>query len=85
MEECLELKQAHSNLISGFDLVGQEDHGISLLSYLDDLLWFKNRQTELNIDIPLVLHAGETAKEGSDADLNLYDAILLGARRIGHG
>ncbi|KAI0745565.1 hypothetical protein C8Q76DRAFT_789934 [Earliella scabrosa] len=29
--------------------------------------------------------AGETLGDGSNADMNLYDAILLGTKRIGHG
>lgn len=40
---------------------------------------------ELNIDLPFILHAGETLDHGGDTDSNLYDAILLGSKRIGHG
>lgn len=85
MEECLELKQKFPRLIAAFDLVGQEDIGVPLVEYLDDLLWFKERQKEVGVDVPYCFHAGETAFDGGYIDENLYDAILLGTKRIGHG
>ena len=69
----------------GFDLVGHEDSLKPLIDYLGPLLKFRRRQEELGIEIPFVFHAGETAGDGTKADLNLYDAILLGTKRIGHG
>lgn len=46
---------------------------------------FKKRVDELELELPFILHAGETLGDGSAADNNLYDAILLGTKRIGHG
>ena len=46
---------------------------------------FKKRVEEEGLDIPFIFHAGETLGDGSDADNNLFDAILLGTKRIGHG
>jgi adenosine deaminase CECR1 len=37
------------------------------------------------VDIPFIFHAGETLGDGNAADMNMYDAILLGTKRIGHG
>lgn len=38
------------------------------------------------MDIPLLLHCGETLDTGAGtAEDNLLDALLLGARRVGHG
>lgn len=37
------------------------------------------------MDIPLLLHCGETLEKGTDTDGNLVDALLLQSRRIGHG
>jgi len=66
----------------GFDLVGHED-GITskpLIYYAEPLLRF----AEKHPDIPFLFHAGETLGDGTAADMNLYDAILLGTKRIGH-
>ena len=69
----------------GFDLVGAEDSLKPLIYYAEHLLRFRERQQEEGVDIPFIFHAGETLGDGTDADLNLYDAILLGTKRIGHG
>lgn len=69
----------------GFDLVGPEDKMKPIIDYLVPLLRFKDRQKELGLDIPFIFHAGETLGDGTSADDNLYDAILLGTKRIGHG
>lgn len=52
-----------------------------LIYYAEPLLRF----AEQHPDIPFIFHAGETLGDGSAADMNLYDAILLGTKRIGHG
>lgn len=69
----------------GFDLVGNENTLNPLIYYIEPLLRFKKRVAELGLDLPFIFHAGETLGDGSEADNNLYDAILLGTRRIGHG
>ncbi|KAI5476505.1 hypothetical protein MNV49_007684 [Pseudohyphozyma bogoriensis] len=85
LEDCLELKREFPDLIAGFDLVGWEDGLRPLADYIEDLLWFKERQKEEGLNIPYLFHAGETLGDGSKADMNLYDAILLDTKRIGHG
>ncbi|RDX47025.1 Metallo-dependent hydrolase [Lentinus brumalis] len=84
-EDCLALKVEFPHLIAGFDIVGHEDSLEPLIKYADVFLRFKERQKELGVDIPFVFHAGETLGDGTAADVNLYDAILLGTKRIGHG
>ncbi|KAF8211970.1 Metallo-dependent hydrolase [Mycena galopus ATCC 62051] len=84
-EDCIALKQEFPHLIAGFDLVGPENVLKPLIYYAEALLRFRERQKELGIDIPFILHAGETLGDGTEADVNLYDAILLGTLRIGHG
>lgn len=69
----------------GFDLAGPENILVPLIYYAEGLLRFRERQKEAGVDIPLILHAGETCGDGTEADMNLYDAILLGSQRIGHG
>ncbi|KAJ7940406.1 hypothetical protein B0H13DRAFT_1937950 [Mycena leptocephala] len=84
-EDCITLKQEFPHLIAGFDLVGPENVLKPLIYYIEPLLRFRERQKELGLDIPFILHAGETLGDGTEADMNLYDAILLGTLRIGHG
>ncbi|KAK8050629.1 adenosine deaminase-related growth factor [Apiospora phragmitis] len=40
---------------------------------------------EEGVNIPFFFHAGECLGSGSETDHNLFDAVLLGTRRIGHG
>ncbi|KAI0332618.1 Metallo-dependent hydrolase [Cubamyces sp. BRFM 1775] len=85
LEDCLALKQEFPHLLAGFDLVGHEDPLKPLIYYAEPLLKFIERQKELGIHIPFIFHAGETLGDGTAADMNLFDAILLGTKRIGHG
>ena len=63
----------------GFDLVGQEDPGKTLLEFKNVLLAGSSPA------LPYVFHAGETKYAGAPSDGNLYDSLLLNASRIGHG
>ena len=65
--------------------MGHEDTLTPLIDYLEPLTRFVERQKQTGVDIPFVFHAGETLGDGTSADSNLYDAILLGTKRIGHG
>lgn len=85
MEACIAAKRAYPGVVAGFDLVGYEDPGRSLLSHLPELLWFRAECARQGVEIPFFFHAGETLGDGTAADENLYDAILLGTKRIGHG
>jgi len=85
MKECIRLKQLFPDLIAGYDLVGQEDLGRSLVELTPLLFWFKKRCAEEGVEIPFFFHSGETLGDGDEVDENLFDAILLGTRRIGHG
>jgi len=85
LEDCITLKQEFPDLIAGFDIVGDENEARPLIDYIKPLLAFKQRVKDLGLDLPLLLHAGETLSDGGKADNNLYDALLLGTKRIGHG
>ncbi|KAI6832836.1 Metallo-dependent hydrolase [Hortaea werneckii] len=85
MKECIRLKVLFPDLIAGYDLVGQEDAGRCLAELTPLLFWFKKRCAEEGVDIPFFFHAGETLGDGDEVDENLFDAVLLGTRRIGHG
>ncbi|XP_058123325.1 adenosine deaminase 2-A-like [Anopheles ziemanni] len=68
----------YGDYVVGFDLVGQEDLGRPLVDFADMLL-------TLPPSLNFVFHAGETNWHGMATDENLFDAILLGTKRIGHG
>ncbi|KAG4430394.1 hypothetical protein IFR05_014133 [Cadophora sp. M221] len=84
MKLCMEAKKLYPTLISGYDLVGPEDHGRTLHSLTPILVWFQSQLTLQNLTIPYFLHAGECVGDGDSTDQNLYDAILFKTRRIGH-
>ncbi|RDA84554.1 hypothetical protein CP532_3760 [Ophiocordyceps camponoti-leonardi (nom. inval.)] len=85
MKMALERKVKFPQLFSGYDLVSQEDRGRSLADMTPELLWFQNEAAALNVSVPFFFHAGETLGDGNSTDSNLFDALLLGTRRIGHG
>jgi adenosine deaminase CECR1 len=85
MKQCISMKITYPELIAGFDVVGHEDMGRTLKDLIPECFWFKERCMENGIVIPFFFHAGECLGDGDDTDHNLYDAILLGTRRVGHG
>ncbi|KAH8830031.1 hypothetical protein DL96DRAFT_1783257, partial [Flagelloscypha sp. PMI_526] len=85
LDDCFAMKKEFPHLVAGFDFVGAENAGQPIKDFLEPLLAFKRRQEEEGIEIPFVFHAGETEGDGTEADHNLYDAILLESKRIGHG
>lgn len=85
MKECIRLKQKFPQLICGFDFVGQEDQGRTLKDLTPLIFWFRKQCAEAGVELPFFFHAGECLGDGDSTDNNLYDAILLGTRRIGHG
>ena len=84
MWDCVETKVAFPDMIAGFDLVGQEDPGPPLGELLPVLLHFRRICAENKVNIPFFFHAGETSTTGTAADHNLFDAITLGSKRLGH-
>ncbi|QPH04880.1 hypothetical protein C2857_002253 [Epichloe festucae Fl1] len=84
MDHCITTKLEFPHLIAGYDLVGPEDFGKPLADVLPELFWFRKQCAQEGIDIPFFFHAGETLGDGNSTDNNLFDAILLGTRRIGH-
>ena len=85
MRECIRIKKAMPHIIAGFDYVGQEDKGRTLADLVPITFWFRKECVEAGVEIPFFFHAGECLGDGDSTDKNLYDAILLGTRRIGHG
>jgi adenosine deaminase CECR1 len=70
---------------AGFDLVGHEEMGNELCTFIPEFLEFRKECNEQNLDIPFIFHCGETLQVGDKVDGNLFDAVLLNCKRIGHG
>jgi adenosine deaminase CECR1 len=85
MKQCIQAKKLYPALLSGYDLVGPEDHGRTLHSLTPELLWFRKQCALEGVNIPFFFHAGECLGDGDSTDHNLFDAILFKTRRIGHG
>ncbi|KAK2592020.1 hypothetical protein QQS21_010291 [Conoideocrella luteorostrata] len=85
LNECIRFKQKWPKWIAGFDLAGEESKGRPLKDFVPEFLEFKEKCAKAELDIPFLFHCGETLDMGTDADGNLVDALLLGAKRIGHG
>ena len=83
------LLQYTDKRISGFDLVGAEDRPNPIRYYRDELLAFVETCKNLQISIPFMFHAGETLLDTGGSrepeNSNLYEALLLNAKRVGHG
>lgn len=83
MQKALWLMQNNS-LIVGFDLVGEEDIGLTLHDYASDFVKIRN-YANVNKLKPLsyVFHCAETDNV-THSSSNTFDAILLQSRRLGH-
>ena len=78
----IDLREKDPSRIKGFDLVEEEDRQNTNLFYIEELLAARREAERRGLTLPLYLHSGES---NSAENENLYDAVLLGASRIGHG
>lgn len=79
---AFQLRKQYPDLIKGFDLVANEDDGNRTLFYLDNWLKMDSLEQAYGVQLPFYFHDGESDWASVD---NLYDAVLLNSRRIGHG
>ncbi|KAG4428746.1 hypothetical protein IFR05_015771 [Cadophora sp. M221] len=85
LNECIDLKLKFRHLLCGFDLVGHEEMGNELRHFIPEFLSFRNKCDAQKLDLPFLFHCGETLEVGDKVDGNLFDAVLLKSKRIGHG
>ena len=82
LSAVVEQRAKNPERVKGFDLVEEEDRTNTNLFYVEELLAAKRDAQRRGMSLPLYLHSGETNWAENE---NLYDAVLLGASRIGHG
>ena len=82
MVETIKLRKKYPDFMMGFDLVGEEDAGHTTLYFIDEFLKRDSLEKVYGIDLPYYFHDGESTLPTND---NMYDAVLLNSRRIGHG
>jgi adenosine deaminase CECR1 len=82
LERALDQRAENPGLIVGVDLVEEEDKEHTNLYYINELLEARRKAEQRNIALPLYLHSGESNWTENE---NVLDAVLLDARRIGHG
>lgn len=80
--KAFEMRKKYPDLIKGFDLVANEDSGNRTLFYLDNWLKKDSLEQAYGFELPFYFHDGESDWASVQ---NLYDAVLLNSRRIGHG
>lgn len=69
----------YSDLISGFDMTNEEDFSSPVLEFINEIKAAK--LTDNKEGLNCFLRGGETHDRYND---NIYDAILLNSKRIGH-
>jgi adenosine deaminase CECR1 len=69
-------------LVIGYDMVCEEDFTPTIEDMLPQIYEAKAKAASMGIEFPLYFHCGESNVKDHQ---QLYDAILLGTKRIGHG
>jgi adenosine deaminase CECR1 len=82
LANVVDLRAKDPERVMGFDLVQEEDRANTNLYYVEQLLAARREAERRGVSLPFYLHSGETNWAENE---NLYDAVLLGASRIGHG
>ena len=82
LNRALALREANPDRLIGFDLVEEEDKKHTNLYFINELLEARHKAEQRNITLPLYIHSGESNWTENE---NVLDAILLDAKRIGHG
>ena len=84
MKECIHVNWVFPDLIAGIDFAGQESAGKSLESLTQSLIWFAEECLNEGLEIVFFFHASECSSDGDETGNNLFDALLLNSRRLGH-
>ena len=87
--DCMLHDERLTSQTLGFDLVGAEDRPNPIRYYRDEMLAFVETCKNMQLSIPFMFHAGETLLDTGGSknpeNSNLFEALLLNSKRIGHG
>ncbi|KAK4657715.1 hypothetical protein QC762_200460 [Podospora pseudocomata] len=81
-DSCIATKMIWSDLVAGYDLADTDALGRSLTDMLPELFWFRKQCALEEVEIPFFLDAGGGIDGAGEC--NLFDALLLGTRRLGN-
>lgn len=81
LEQAYFLRSLYPSFIIGYDLVGEEDTERTTLDYVETFLTARSFEDKYGVDMPYYFHTGESNWATNN---NLYDAVLLKCKRIGH-
>ena len=94
LDLAIKTQKLYPDFIKGYDMVGEEDQGHTLLFHADSLIKGFN-YTSNNNGFNYFFHTGETNwpsdfpppinGDDSSTSNNVYDAIVFDTHRIGHG
>ena len=73
---------AIGDIITGYDLIAEEDPNYTTYYYIKTWLNTPKYEAQYGVKLPYYFHDGESDWE---LNQNIIDAVLLGAKRIGHG
>jgi adenosine deaminase CECR1 len=79
---AFEFRSKYPQLVKAYDLVAHEDAGYTTRFYLDAWLSRDSLARAYSIDLPFCFHDGESTWQHLS---NVYDAVMLKTRRLGHG
>ena len=82
LARALDMRAENPSFMIGFDLVEEEDDFHTNLDFINELLEARREAERRGITLPFYLHSGESNWTENE---NVLDAILLDAKRIGHG
>ncbi|KAJ4306108.1 hypothetical protein N0V88_000904 [Collariella sp. IMI 366227] len=80
-DSCIATKLMYPHLVAGYAPTTSRP----LANLLPELFWFRKQCAMENVQVPFFLQTGGSADgEGGERENDLFDALLLGARRISH-
>ncbi len=82
MQDAFELKAKYGSLVVGLDSVCEEDRWVQSVELADVFMKKGQLENKYKVQLPYIFHGGESV---SRANENLYDVVMLGTKRIGHG